>query len=271
MGAAEFQPDGRTADSARFEDTSWWVVRQAASLRPTEAELARANLCRAYWRPIYAYIRRAGYGHEDAQDLTQEFFARLLEKRALETASAKKGKFRSWLLLWLKRLLADEWDRAHRKKRGGGQTPIALDADDLPPSAHPEPADEQTPDKLFDRAWAESVLTNALNTLRDEFHAAGKNAVFETLRAFVTCEQAEHYAAVAARLGWSENHVKVTVHRLRRRLRDLVRTEIGRTARNPTEAEEEFHDLLAILAAKPGSALLPPRSARGRIGPRANQ
>ncbi|MCX8091703.1 MAG: sigma-70 family RNA polymerase sigma factor [Verrucomicrobiae bacterium] len=246
MGRERFQPAGISGSGGRFEDTNWWVIRQAADAEVTGSDAARAHLCSTYWRPIYSYLRRAGYPHPDAEDLTQEFFARLFEKNLVQLAQRERGKFRSWLLLLLKRFIADQWDRTHRQKRGGGQTPLALDADPPALSDRLEAADELTPDKLFDRAWAESVLEHALQALRVEWQHANKPQVFETLEPFITCRSAEHYADAAGRLGMTENHVKVTVHRMRRRLRDLLRAEIARTARTDEELEEELQDLLAI-------------------------
>lgn len=246
MGWERFQTAGISGSGGRFEDTNWWVVRQAADVESTGNEAARAHLCSTYWRPIYGYLRRSGYGHEDAQDLTQEFFARFFEKNFAQRAAREKGKFRSWLLLLLKRFIADERDRAHRQKRGGGQPLIALDAVEPDQARRLEPSDHLTPDKLFDRAWAESVLAHALQALRAEWQQAGKSGVFETLEPFITCHNLEQYADAAARLGMTENHVKVTVHRMRRRLRDLLRDEIARTARTDKEVEDELHDLLAI-------------------------
>lgn len=246
MGWERFQTAGISGSGARFEDTNWWVVRQAADAESTGSDAARAHLCSTYWRPIYGYLRRIGYAHEDAQDLTQEFFARFFEKNFVQRAAREKGKFRSWLLLLLKRFVADERDRAHRQKRGGGQPPLALDAFEPEQARQIQPSDTLTPDKLFDRAWAESVLGHALQALRVEWQRANKLQVFDVLEPFVTCRNLEHYADAAARLGMTENHIKVTVHRMRRRLRDLLRAEIARTARSGEEVEEELHDLLAI-------------------------
>jgi len=237
---------------ASFADTNWWVVHRAAHPEEPQADAARANLYRTYWRPIYDYVRRSGYGHEDAQDLAQEFFARLLEKNYLQAAAPEKGRFRSYLLLLLKRFLADQWDRAHRQKRGGGQPAVSLDAADTRFFPRVEPADDFTPDKLFDRAWAASLLANALQALREECRAAGKGELFDALRPFLAGEKPARYAEVSTRLGLRESYAKVLVHRLRRRLRALVRAEIARTARSREEVETELRDLQAILAGAAG-------------------
>lgn len=246
MGWERFQTAGVSGSGGRFEDTNWWVVRQAADAESTGSDAARAHLYSTYWRPIYSYLRRTGFAHEDACDLTQEFFARFFEKNFAQRAAREKGKFRSWLLLLLKRFLADQWDRAHRQKRGGGQPPLPLDAIEPELARQIEPSDTLTPDKLFDRAWAESVLAHALGALRTEWEAAGKAHLFQALEPFVTCQSLDHYADVAARLGLRQNHVKVTVHRMRRRLRDLLRAELARTAHSAEDLEAELKDLLAI-------------------------
>jgi RNA polymerase sigma-70 factor (ECF subfamily) len=246
MGGVRFQAAGISGSGARFEDTNWWVVREAADTASTASDAARAHLCSTYWRPIYSYLRRAGYGHEDAQDLTQEFFARLFEKNFVQLAAREKGRFRSWLLLLLKRFVADQRDRAHRQKRGGGQPHLSLDPLAPDRTAPVEPSDLLTPDKIFDRAWAESVLEHAMAALRAEWQRADKIHVFEVLEPFITCRNRGHYADAAAQLGMTANHVKVTVHRMRRRLRDLLRAELARTARTEEEIEDELRDLLAI-------------------------
>lgn len=246
MGRVRFQPAGISGSGARFEDTNWWVVRQAADVGSTGSDAARAHLCSTYWRPIYGYLRRAGYPHEDAEDLTQEFFARFFEKNFAQLAAREKGKFRSWLLLLLKRFVADQWERAHRKKRGGGQSFLALDALEAPSAQELEPSDPLSPDKLFDRAWAQSVFEHAVEALRAEWAAASKVHVFEVLEPFLSGQKLQPYAAAAERLGITENHVKVIVHRMRRRLRDLLRAELARTARTYEEIEAELQDWLAI-------------------------
>lgn len=245
MGWGRFQPAGISGSGGRFEDTNWWVVEQAAEAATTAGERARAHLCSAYWRPIYSYLRRCGHGHEDAQDLTQEFFARLFEKNLVQRAARHKGKFRSWLLLLLKRFVADQRKRAHRQKRGGGWKALALDVPDPTGAGCIEPPDELSPDKLFDRAWAESLLAHALEALRSEWDRAGKSQLFDALEPYITGRCAGPYPE-AVRLGLTENHLRVIVHRMRRRLRDLLRAELARTAQTQQEIDDELQDLMAI-------------------------
>lgn len=195
MGQTEFYRALGPANGTWFDDTNWSMVRKAGHPELPQADAARANLCRTYWRPIYSYVRGLGHSHEDAQDLTQEFFARLLKKNSVQTAALEKGKFRSYLLAMLKRFLADQWDRTHRQKRGGGLTPVSLNEGDTEARQRNEPADPQTPDALFDRAWAEGVLDQALERLEHECAAHGKAALFRELRSFVTPVLPKHSLA----------------------------------------------------------------------------
>jgi RNA polymerase sigma factor (sigma-70 family) len=240
-----FEPLDKTAS---FEQTNWFTVRKAGSPEAPGAEAARDHLCQAYWYPIYFYVRRLGRSPEDAQDLTQEFFARLCQKNYLQAADSQKGKFRSFLLMILKRFMADEWDRAHREKRGGGQETISLDAQDTEFRHRSEPADGLTPEKVFERRWAATLMAQGLNRLKEECLAADKAAIFEELRPFLTCEDKVSCAEAAGRLQMTENNVKVTVHRLRHRYGELLRAEIARAGATPEQVEEEIQDLFAALS-----------------------
>ena len=232
---------------ALFGDTDWWVVSKAGHPELPQADAARASLCQTYWHPVYWYIRRTGYGHEDAQDLTQNFFARVLERNSMQAADREKGRFRSYLLLLLKRFLADEWDRIHRQKRGGGVPALSLDGGSTEFFCRHEPADPRTPDKEFDRLWAELLLKQTLDRLEQECVAAGKYTLFQELKAYVTCETEATCDATAHRLEMTVTNLKVTVHRLRERYRELLRAEIARTAATAAEVEEELQDLYAAL------------------------
>lgn len=232
---------------APFDDTDWWVIREAGRLESLEVETARANLCRTYWRPIYRYIRKLGYSHEDAQDQTQAFLARCLEKNYVLAACREKGRFRTFLLTLLKRFLADQWDRAHCQKRGGDTTPMSLNDADTAFLRRGLPADGLTPDKLIDRAWAESLLTVVLTRLAQESANGGWETRFQAVRPFVIGEREVAYAEAARKLGLAAGNLKVLVHRLRRRYRKLLRDEIARTARSPAEVEEAIRDLCAVL------------------------
>ena len=213
------------------------------------AQAALEKLCRTYWHTLYVYVRRQGHTPEDAQDLTQAFFARLLEKNYLEAAEPDKGKFRSFLLIVFKRFLANEWDRANREKRGGGQQVISLDAASAETRYRAEPADAMTPETAFERRWALQLLEDVLNRLEKEYVAAGKGKIFEELHVLLTGEKNQSpYAEIAARLRMSEGTLKVTVHRLRRRYRELLRLEVAHTVASPAEIDGEIRHLFAAIS-----------------------
>ncbi len=237
------------AHPAAFATTLWNVVLAAGDPNHPQGASALEQLCRTYWYPLYAYVRRCGYSPEDAQDLTQEFFARLLAKDYLALAEPHKGRFRSFLLAGLKHLLCDEWDKARRLKRGGGQKVISLDAQAAEDCYRLEPVDAMTPERLFDRNWAGAVLERAARRLRDEYVAAGKTALYEQLTEFCQYSSEQRaYAAVGAQLGLSESAVKSAIHRLRQRHHQLVREEIAQTLENPADIDEEIRYLLRVLA-----------------------
>lgn len=240
-----FEPLDKTVS---FEHTNWFTVRKAGVPESPESDAARDHICQAYWYPIYYYVRRLGHSAEDAQDLTQEFFSRLYHKNYLQSADSQKGKFRSFLLVMLQRFMADEWDKSRRQKRGGGQEIISIDAQDTEFRYRSEPANELTPDKAFERQWASAIIEQALKHLHEEYEAAGKGAIFQALRSFVTGEDKVPYAEAAEKLGLTESNIKVTVHRLRHRYGELLRAEIARTAATPEEVEAEIQELFAALA-----------------------
>jgi len=224
------------------------VVLAAGQQELPQAASALETLCRSYWYPLYAYVRRRGYGPEDAQDLTQDFFAQLLRKNYPARADRVKGRFRSFLLHALNQSLIDHRERASALKRGGGQVFISLDEESPEERYRLEVADELTPEKLFERRWAQTVLDHALARLRSEFVAAGKGETYEVLQAFEPGEQCPlSYAEAAARLGVSESAVKSMIHRLRQRHRELVREEIAHTVPTVAEIDEELRHLVAVL------------------------
>ncbi len=228
---------------AQFTTTHWSVVQAAP-----ESASALETLCCTYWYPLYAYVRRRGRSPEEAEDLTQEFFARLLAGKDLSGVDRAKGKFRSFLLAALNHFLANEWDRATAAKRGGNHVLISLDDDNAEERYRMEPAVEVTPEKLFERSWARTLLAQALTRLRAEYAADGKTQQFEQIKCFLTEETGEGgYASVAARLNTSTGAVAVAVHRMRHRYRELVRHEIARTVTTPVELEDEIRHLLAAL------------------------
>ena len=221
----------------------------ARSSDSPQAGVALEELCRTYWYPLYAYARRHGHSREDAEDLTQGFFARLLEKNYLEDVSSEKGKFRSFMLVAMKRFLANEWDRASTQKRGGGVLPLSLDWQDAESRYQIDPADHVSPDKLYDRAWALVVLERVITRLRDENNLEGKASLYEQLKPFLMMGKSEiPYAQAAASLKMTEGAIRVAVHRLRRRYRELLREEITQTLSNPAHADEELQALFSALA-----------------------
>lgn len=215
---------------------------------PDQRAAALERLCRTYWNPLYTYIRRRGHGPEDAEDLTQEFFARLVQKQWLNGVEQNGSRFRSFLLHALNGFLANQYDRVRATKRGGGVERLSLDVALAERSHSLELASQATPEQAYDRRWALVVLANALDRLKQEAIAAGKGPQFEVLNPFLSREvEPGEYAAVAATLGVSAGAVGVSVHRLRQRYRECVRAEIAETVRDPGQAEEEMTALFAAL------------------------
>jgi RNA polymerase sigma-70 factor (ECF subfamily) len=223
-------------------------VLTAGEAASPQAAVALEELCRAYWYPLYAYVRRKGYDVADAQDLTQEFFARLLQKHFLGSVDRRKGKFRSFLLAALEHFLAKEWTRAHRLKRGGGQTLIAWEGCDPEERYQLEPSEGRTAERIYERRWALTVLEQAMSALEREYAAAGKQKVFEHLRPFLSAEEADvSYPNLAAGLDMREGAVRVAVHRLRQRYGESVRHEIAKIVQRPEDIEEELRHLFDAL------------------------
>ena len=232
-----------------FVTTHWSLVVSAGRNDTTHARNALEKLCRAYWFPIYAFVRRQGHNPHDAQDLTQEFFARLLEKNQLAGADPVKGRFRSFLLAALKHFLANEWHKARAQKRGGGQVPIPIDASTAESKCGLDPADHLTAEKIYERRWALTLLDQVLHRLRDEYARDGKENLFEQLKPTLTeASRSVRYADIAAQLGASEGAVKVAVHRLRQRYREVLRAEISDSVASPGEVEDEIRNLFAALS-----------------------
>lgn len=239
-------PDG---DRARFATTRWTVVLAAGRGADAGAADALATMCQTYWYPVYAFVRRRGHNPEDAQDLTQAFFARLLEKDAVRAADPGRGRFRSFLLSSVQNFLANERDEAAAQKRGGGRPAISLDPSTAESRYAVEPAHELTPEKLFDRRWALTQLDLCLDELRGDYARRGQGHVFARLQPFLGGDvPGGSYAPAAAELGMSESAVKVAVHRLRQRYRELLRRQILQTVASPDEVDEEVRHLFAALA-----------------------
>jgi RNA polymerase sigma-70 factor (ECF subfamily) len=233
--------------AGRFPTTSWTMV--AAAARPTSASTdALSRLCCVYWLPVYAFIRRKGHSREDAQDLTQAFFTRILDCGVVGEARRERGRFRSFLLASISHFLSNEWDRAHAEKRGGGCQTLALDFSASEESYLREPADELTPEALFERQWALALLDRVLAREREEYDHRGQARQFDTLRGFLTEDQGRGaHAEAAAVLAMTEGATRTAVHRLRRRYAELVREEIAGTVADPGEVDGEIRFLLSAL------------------------
>jgi len=234
-----------------FCSTHWSVVSKIRRTGSPEAADALTWLCEQYWYPLYAFVRRKGYDAEKARDLTQAFFARLIEKDEIPAADPNRGRFRTFLLTALQHFLANARDHEHALKRGGGRRPIRLDWRDAESRYGQEPGHDLTPEKLFLRRWAMTLLDRVLGQLRSEYGEGRKRAVFEAAKAFLTANaSAETYAEIGRRLKLSEGAVKVAVHRMRRRYRELLRTEIKETVDDPERpgsVDEELNDLFEAL------------------------
>lgn len=237
------------ATSDWFTTTHWTVVLAAGQGGSPAAFQALERLCQTYWYPLYAYVRRQGYPPEDAQDLTQAFFERVLEKNYLAQVDRDRGRFRAFLLAALKHFLSDQRDHDRAAKRGGGKPLLPLDAQEGEERYLLEPPDPLTPEKLYERRWALTVLEQARVRLRNEFAAAGKSDLYEALTGLETGEDTKlTYAELGQRLGRSESALKSAALRLRRRYGELIREEIAHTVASASEIEEEVRYLLAVVA-----------------------
>jgi RNA polymerase sigma-70 factor (ECF subfamily) len=236
--------DSSWGSAQSFATTHWSDVLAAKQGDPSQAAAALEKLCRTYWYPLYAFLRREGRAPHDAQDLTQAFIAHLLQRNFLGNVGPQKGRFRSFLLAALKHFLSDEWDKARAAKRGGGQTFISLDDHNAEEMYLREPDASASADKIFERRWALTLLAQALARLREEFAVAGKAHEFDYLKTFLSTPTSDGaYDAVAAKLGLAADTVAVKVHRLRQRYGELIRGEIARTVASPADVEEELRHL----------------------------
>ena len=249
MQPASDQPVDETAKPRDyFATTQWTMVLHAGGGDPASTHDALAQLCQSYWHPLYSYARRRGNSPADAEDLAQGFFARLLELNSLAQVQREKGKFRSFLLASFNHYLSDEWDRERAQKRGKGRV-VSLDASLAEVSFSREPADALTPEKLFDRKWAMTLLDSVVQRLQHEYESAGRRTLFMALRfSIADGKSGEPYATLSAELGLSEPALRVAVHRLRQRYRQLLRDEIARTVASEAEVDGEIRHLFAALA-----------------------
>jgi RNA polymerase sigma-70 factor (ECF subfamily) len=239
------------ARSAKFRTTSWSLVLAAARTSTTDSGRALATLCELYWHPVYGFIRGRGHSLDEAQDLTQAFFARLIEKNYLASADRERGKFRSFLLSAVKHFLANEWDRTHALKRGAFQTAISIDLVEAEELYTSTLTDRRTPEDLFERAWGLTVLRHAFANLRAQYAESGKLKEFEYLSPFLTAEgDSCSYVDTASQLGTTAGALRVAAHRMRRRFRDLLRAEIAKTLFDENTIEDELRFLRLTLANK---------------------
>ena len=239
------------AGGAVFATTRWSVVLAAGSSAEPRGRAALEQLAAVYWYPLYAFVRRSGHGADEAADLTQGFFALLLERDDLRRADPTRGRFRNWILVALRHFLANEREKARAHKRGGGHAPVSIDASAADSRFAHEPVDVRTPETAYRRAWAEAALTSAHTRLRAEQERIGRAAHFDALRpALVADDDAPPQAEIAARLGLSENAVRVALHRLRARFGELVRDEVAGTLEQPDDVADELRELFDALGGR---------------------
>jgi len=243
MSSSENNPDNRPGEVGWFTTTQWSLVRKAGNSANSNTTEALEALCKVYWYPVYAFVRRKGYDRDTSKDLTQGFFARILEKEFVKSADPAKGKFRSFLLGALTHFLTDERNRAQRQKRGGGRVVLSLD-ETAETRYQLEPSHELTPEKLYERQWALTLLDQALAHLREECDAEGKTDLFETLGGILSGDgESFSHKTAATQLRMKEGAVRAALHRLRRRYAALLRNEIAQTVSGSEEVEEEIGHL----------------------------
>jgi RNA polymerase sigma-70 factor (ECF subfamily) len=232
--------------SQSFPTTLWTLVLHASRDEPAQARAALAQLFGAYWYPLYSFVRRRGYSPHDSEDLTHAFLAHLLEKRGLARIDRERGRFRTFLLASLKNFLANDWDRSQALKAGGGQAIVSLDQAGAEARYQLEPGHELTPERNFERQWALTLLDQVFEALRQEYHAEGKGDLFDEMKTVLVGQPAA-YAEMATRLRRSEGAIKVAVHRLRQRYRELMQAHIAATV-GAGEVEDELRHLFAVLS-----------------------
>jgi RNA polymerase sigma-70 factor (ECF subfamily) len=241
--------DGSTLrGTAQFATTHWSVVLAAGRSSSPAAQEALESICRTYWPPLYAYVRRQGHDVEESKDLTQAFFARFIDRHYFGHASPQEGRFRTFLLTSLKHFLVNDWERARAQRRGGGQVPISLDAVMEYEGAWAGPVDQVTPETAYERQWASTLLQSVLSRLEQEQASAGSSELFEALESRLWgAEEAESYEQLAQRLGQKEGALRTAAHRLRHRYGDLLREEIAHTVADANEIDDELRHLITVL------------------------
>ena len=247
---SELPTPASTAPGDVFATTHWTVVLAAGKRHTPQSDGALEELCRTYWFPLYAYVRRRGHNKEDAEDSVQAFFARFLAKNYLAGLSAERGRFRAFLLASLKHFLINEWKKSQRLKRGGGEKTLSLDWQTADTKFQVAATNEPSPDKAFDREWALTLLAKVIECLQQECAADGKAKLFEQLKTFLMAGKAESAQSETAKsLGMEEGAVRVAIHRLRKRYRQLLRDEISQTLTDPAQVDEEMRALFGAFSA----------------------
>lgn len=231
-----------------FPTTRWTLILNAAHASQAEGRAALASLCENYWYPLYAYARRRGYPADEARDLTQEFFLRLLDGKYLDSADKEKGRFRAFLLTAFRFFLSDEYDRTRAQKRGGGAAMLPFEVTSGEDRYEREFRDDETPERIYERRWALSTLERAVSQLRSEFESQGRLEQFHRLKAFILADADAPYAKLAQERGTSEGALKVSIHRFRKRYRELFRMQIAATVADPSEVDEELRFLAMVLS-----------------------
>jgi RNA polymerase sigma-70 factor (ECF subfamily) len=248
MRADEAEGTAARNNPGLFANTRWSLVLSAGRSSSPGSRQALATLCETYWRPLYAYVRNRGYPEEEAKDLTQEFFARFLEKNYLKDVHRERGRFRSFLLASLKHFLANEWDKATAQKRGGGKVPLSLDFALAEGWVSVEPSHDRTPEKIYERQWALALLDRVLGVLEADYKSSEKGALFVRLKPLLAGSgEGKSYKEIAMDLNLSEGSIKVAAHRLKRKYRDALREEIAQTIENAEDIDDEMRYLLTVL------------------------
>jgi DNA-directed RNA polymerase specialized sigma24 family protein len=250
MGFPDSEPPESSSLPQRFATTHWSVVLAAGQDTSPAAQVAMEQLCRTYWYPLYAHVRRRGHDHHSAEDSTQEFFARLLDHQWLKWVAPEKGRFRTFLLAALDHFLANEWRRGQALKRGGGRVIVSLEETKSGEDRFArEPATQAAPERVFDKLWATTVLDQAMTRLQQEFSTRGKSAHFEEWKLFLSREAtAQDCQSSGQRLGMSPGATTVAIHRFRERYGDLLRETVAQTISETTDVDEELRYLFALLS-----------------------
>jgi len=248
-GSGDSSVNIAAAPVGEFPATHWSVVLAAAQEDSPQATEALETLCRTYWYPLYAFVRCRGHSPEDAQDLTQEFFAHFLQKGYFHLADRTRGRFRTFLVHTLEHFLINEWKRGQRLRRGGGRVCFSLDAAEAETRYLGEAAGNMTPERFYDQRWATTLLDQVMTGLRQEYAEAGRTAVFEVLAGFLWGkDESVSYAQIGERWGMTEGALRAAMHRLRRRYRERLRAEVAQTVAPPDTVEDELRYLLTVVS-----------------------